>query len=39
VFKDVDKRTCTLYVPKTSVAKYREADGWKEFESVKAIGE
>lgn len=37
VFKDSYVEYCTLYVPKASIDKYKAADQWKEFESIKAI--
>jgi len=30
-FKGVNKKTCTIYVPKGSIDSYRIAHGWEEF--------
>jgi hypothetical protein len=37
VFAKVDKETCILYVPKNSSDKYRQADGWGEFQNIVEI--
>ena len=34
VFAEVDKKKCILYVPKNSGNKYRNADGWGEFQNI-----
>ena len=34
----VNKSTCILYVPYTSVNAYRNATGWREFVNIQAIG-
>ncbi len=34
----VNKSTCILYVPYTSVSAYRNAEVWKEFVNIQAIG-
>jgi hypothetical protein len=39
MFYGVDKSACTLYVPKASVKKYREAEGWKKFENIEPLPE
>lgn len=36
-FRDVDRRSCIISVPKGSVDKYRNAEGWKEFQNI--VGE
>ena len=38
VFDGVDKSTCILYVPASSVDKYKAAPVWKEFKNILAIG-
>jgi hypothetical protein len=38
VFDDVERKTCILYVPQASLAKYQAADGWKKFSNIQAIG-
>lgn len=37
VFSNVNKAKCILRVPESSLAAYRLADGWKEFENIVAI--
>jgi hypothetical protein len=37
VFSNVSKTNCILRVPKSVVADYRLADGWREFENIVAI--
>ena len=37
VFTNVDKSTCTLYVPAQSLAAYQTADVWKEFFNILPI--
>jgi hypothetical protein len=37
VFEEFFLETCWLYVPEGSVDAYRKADGWKDFERIKAI--
>lgn len=37
VFAGVDKETCVLFVPRGSIDKYREADGWNEFSNIEGI--
>ena len=39
VFTNVDKSTCTLYVPAESVEAYQTADVWKDFGNILAIDE
>ena len=34
VFDFVNKSTCTLYVPNTSIAAYQAADGWGDFTNI-----
>lgn len=34
VFDQVNKNKCTLHVPFGSKAKYKEADGWKDFKNI-----
>ena len=34
VFGEVDKSTCTLYVPTGSKSAYESAEGWSEFENI-----
>jgi hypothetical protein len=34
VFDEIDKKACTLYVPKGAAATYREAPQWKEFKNI-----
>lgn len=36
-FDGVDKETAIVYVPRTSVNAYKEADGWKDFKNITAI--
>jgi hypothetical protein len=36
-FNNVDKKTCTLYVPAGSVQEYRKAAEWGEFENIEPI--
>jgi len=38
-FNGVDKTKCTLRVPVESIAAYRAAEGWKDFENIVAITE
>ncbi len=38
-FDGVDKTTCVLYVPEGCVETYSVADGWKEFTTIKVIGD
>lgn len=37
-FASVDKKTCTVYVPSGSAAKYRKAEYWKEFDNIVESG-
>lgn len=37
VFKNALIEYCTLYVPKASIDKYKAADQWKEFGTIKVI--
>ena len=37
VFNNVDKSTCTLYVPAGSIEDYKIADQWKEFYNILPI--
>ncbi len=37
VFYNVDKNTCTLYVPNGKVNDYKAADQWKDFQHIEAI--
>jgi hypothetical protein len=39
VFYDVNKSTCTLYVPTGCKTAYQEAEVWGEFENIVEIGE
>lgn len=39
VFTNVDKRKCILYVPLASIAKYKAAKGWGEFQHIVGIGD
>ena len=39
VFTNVDKRKCILYVPMASIAKYKAAKGWGEFQHIVGIGD
>jgi hypothetical protein len=39
VFRNVDKRACTLYVPTGSVEAYRKAEGWGEFKNIEPLSE
>ena len=39
VFEEVNKNTCTLYVPEESIVLYQSADVWKDFGSIKAAPE
>jgi len=34
VFNGIDKKTCTLYVPKDSYSSYSRAEGWRDFASI-----
>ncbi len=38
-FDGVDKTACVLYVPEGCVDTYAAADGWKEFTTIKVIGD
>ena len=33
----INKRTCTLYIPEGCTAKYKAADQWKDFVSIKEL--
>jgi hypothetical protein len=35
--KDIDLKNATLYVPEESVEKYKAAEGWKDFGTIKAL--
>ena len=37
VFYNVNKSTCTLYVPAGSVDAYKAAKGWKDFENIVGV--
>ena len=37
VFTGINKETCQLYVPKTSLDAYRAAEGWNMFNHIEAI--
>ena len=37
VFDEVNKSTCTLYVPAGSVDAYKAAEGWKDFENIVGV--
>ena len=37
-FSEMDKSTCTLRVPASSIAAYRAAAGWRDFVNIVAIG-
>ena len=37
VFYNVDKSSCKLYVPYSSIDAYQSADGWKEFTNILPI--
>ena len=37
VFAAVDKESCVLYVPKNSRDKYRNAEGWAEFQNIEEM--
>jgi len=37
IFSNVDKTKCVLRVPENSLAEYRNAEGWKEFERIEGI--
>lgn len=37
-FEHIDMQTCTLYVPKDAVEKFRNAEAWKDFENIKEYG-
>jgi hypothetical protein len=37
-FWDINRATCTLSVPESSVEAYRTAAGWKDFINIEAIG-
>ncbi len=39
VFNNVNKSTCTLYVPAESLAAYQAADVWKNFGNILPIGD
>jgi hypothetical protein len=36
-FRDINKQTCTLYVPESAVAMYKSAPGWRSFANI--VGE
>ena len=38
VFEGVNKETCILYVPAESIDAYKQAEGWKDFKKIYAIG-
>ena len=38
IFEGVNKKTCILYVPSGSVAAYKAAPVWREFENILPIG-
>lgn len=35
---DIDKKACTLFVPKSGINSYKDADQWKEFFNIKEYG-
>ncbi len=37
IFFGIDKKTCTLFVPKGTVNEYKKAEQWKKFENIKEI--
>jgi len=37
VFRGMDKTKCVLKVPYKSIEKYKNSEGWKEFENIKPI--
>ena len=37
IFYSVNKGDCILYVPSESITAYKNADGWKDFDNIKAI--
>jgi len=37
VFRDINKTTCTLYVPESSLNAYKEAEVWKDFLNMVPI--
>lgn len=38
VFNNVNKQTCKLYVPGTSIDAYKSADQWKDFFQIEPMG-
>jgi hypothetical protein len=36
-FSGINKKQITIFVPETSIDVYKTADGWKDFENIKAI--
>lgn len=38
VFEGVDKNRCVLYVPKKAIEAYKNAEGWREFNTIISIG-
>ena len=37
LFYEVDKNSCVLWVPKGSLAAYKNADDWKDFQNIKEL--
>ena len=37
IFYEVDKNSCVLWVPKGSLAAYKNADNWKDFQNIKEL--
>ena len=38
-FRNIDKSTCVLYVPASSINLYKNANIWKDFYRIRAIGD